>query len=156
MSGCGIGSTLKRLRTIILATTSTHPIVNKFHQSKAWRKLAKDHKTLRCACNSTTDIESSHYLPQERFPLMRLWRVNLYISCSKCNGNLGDSINWSIRAIQLLVVYAMIKLLTYGINILIIGLLARYVYLDIQYNASTITHQIQAEIADVIHYCREI
>jgi len=83
--------------------------VSEFHSSKAWRKLAADHKTFRCACKSDDDIQSAHYLPQKRFPLMRLWRLNLYYSCKKCNWELSDRIKWSFRAVQLLVVYGMIK-----------------------------------------------
>ena len=41
--------------------------------------------------------------------MMRLWRANLYHSCKKCNGALGDRIYWSVRAVQLLGVYVMIK-----------------------------------------------
>ena len=86
-----------------------------FHQSKAWRKLAADHKALKCACGSKTDIQSAHYLPQKQYPLMRLWRVNLYHACGKCNNKLGNNIKWSIRASQLWVLYWMIK----GIGILL-------------------------------------
>ena len=94
---------------IIAATITTPLIVSKFHESKAWRKLAAEHKTFRCACKSKDDIQSAHYLPQKRFPMMRLWRWNLYISCGPCNYKLGNRINWSIRAVLLLVVYGMIK-----------------------------------------------
>jgi len=104
-----------------------------------------EHKTFRCACKSKDDIQSAHYLPQKRFPMMRLWKANLYISCGKCNRELGDKINWSPQAIKLLGIYAMIKILMYSVIIIILALLARYYYLDTTYNHSTITNQIKAD-----------
>jgi hypothetical protein len=83
-----------------------------FHQTRQWRRLAKAHKILHCECGSTKDIESCHYLPQKRFPMMRLWKVNLYHGCSDCNGKLGNRIKWSIRAIQLLVIYGAVYIMT--------------------------------------------
>ena len=49
----------------------------------------------------------------------------------------------------------MIKILTYGINILILAALARFVYIDLNRGPfdTTITNQIKA---DVIHYYQEI
>ena len=115
-----------------------------FHQSASWRKLAKEHKTIRCIdCKSTFEIESAHYLPQKRFPMMRLWKSNLYYGCSKCNGKLGDKIKWSFHAIKLLVIYSMIKLSIYLSLALIILILCRFVYLDITYNGSTISNQMK-------------
>ena len=120
-----------------------------FHKSRAWRKLAAEHKTFRCACKSKDDIQSAHYLPQKRFPMMRLWKANLYISCGKCNRELGDKIKWSPQAIKLLVIYAMIKILMYSVTILTLALLARYYYLDTAYNNSTITNQIKADAYEI-------
>lgn len=102
-----------------------------FHQSRAWRKLAKAHKTPTCHCGSTKDIESAHYLPQKRFPLMRLWRVNLYHGCKVCNGKLGNRIKWSMRAIQLLAVYGMIKAIYWLVIILYFSLTTTVMYKDI-------------------------
>ena len=109
-----------------------------FHRSRAWRKLAKAHKTLRCACNSTIDIESAHYLPQSIFPLVSLWRVNLYHGCKVCNGKLGNRIKWSIRAVLLLLIYPvlwavhkMIKGFIYLIIILMLAFLLTLVYKDV-------------------------
>ncbi len=117
-----------------------------FHSSKAWRKLAKEHKTLRCVdCKTTFEIESAHYLPQKRFPMMALWKSNLYYGCSKCNGKLGAKIKWSIQAIKLLVIYGLIKLTIYLTMALIIVIAGRFIYLDITYNGSTITNQMKYE-----------
>lgn len=102
-----------------------------FHKSNAWRKLARDHKTLRCKCNSTKDIQSSHYLPQKRFPMMRLWKINLYHACKACNGKLGDRINWSFRAVQLLVIYGMIKGLINGALMAVFAFCLVVVYKDL-------------------------
>ena len=102
-----------------------------FHQSRAWRKLAKAHKTPTCHCGSTKDIESAHYLPQKKYPLMRLWRVNLYYSCKKCNWELGDSIKWSIRSAQLWVFYWMIKAIYWLVIILYFSLTTTVMYMDI-------------------------
>ena len=90
--------------------------------------------------------DAGHILPVSRYPLMRLWQSNLVNQCGPCNAKLGAKIRWSIQAVKLLVIYAMIKLLTYGINILILAVLARYAYLDIQYNDSTITDHIKADV----------
>jgi len=114
-------------RAIILSIVT----LSNFHQSRAWRKLAADHKALKCHCGSVKDIESAHYLPQKKYPLMRLWRVNLYISCAKCNNKLGDSIKWSIRAAQLWVLYWMIKGIYWTIIILYFSLTTAVMVMDI-------------------------
>ena len=44
----------------------------------------------------------------------------------------------------------MIKFLMYSVTILTIALLARYYYLDTQYNNSTITDQIQADGYEIL------
>ena len=41
--------------------------------------------------------------------MMRLWPPNLYISCGKCNRQLGDKIKWCPQSIKLLGIYGMIK-----------------------------------------------
>ena len=105
--------------------------MSNFHQSRAWRKLAADHKALKCHCGSIKDIESAHYLPQKRFPLMRLWRVNLYHGCKVCNGKLGNRIKWSFRAIQLLVVYGMIKGIGIILQIFVTAFFLTLLYRDI-------------------------
>ena len=86
---------------------------------------------------------------------MRLWRINLYHSCKVCNGKLGDRIKWGFRALLLLPVYAMIKILQYAFEIILIGVLAQYVYMDINYNDSTISNAIQAQTLDVIDKLKE-
>ena len=58
-----------------------------------------------------------------------------------------------MQAVKLLGLYAMIKLLQYAFEIILIAALARYVWLDVQFNHSIITNQIKA---DVIHYYQEI
>ena len=119
-------------------------LVSEFHKSKAWRKLAADHKTLRCiCCNSKTDIESAHYLPQKRFPMMRLWRSNLYYSCKACNGKLGNRIKWSTQAVKLLGIYMLIKAIRIAIAAGVIFTLGYYYYLDTYYNAGTLTDQMK-------------
>jgi len=105
--------------------------MSKFHESKAWRKLAAEHKTFRCACKSKDDIQSAHYLPQKRFPMMRLWKWNLYHACGPCNRKLGDNINWSFRAVQLLLVYGMIKGIYWTGIILYFALTTTVMYRDL-------------------------
>ena len=118
--------------------------MSNFHQSKRWRKLSKEHKTIRCIdCKSTFEIESAHYLPQKRFPMMRLWKSNLYYGCSACNGKLGDKIKWSFKAIKLLAIYGMIKLTIYLSLAAFILILGRFLYLDYTYNDSTIINQMK-------------
>ena len=124
-------------------------MMSNFHQTKAWRNLAKEHKTIRCIdCKTTFEIESAHYLPQKRFPMMALWKSNLYYGCSKCNGKLGAKIKWSIQAIKLLVIYMLIKSMLYFSLAFIIVTMARFLYLDITYNGSTITNQMKYDMID--------
>ena len=105
---------------------------------------------MRCIdCRSDKDIESAHYLPQKRFPMSALWRINLYYGCSKCNGKLGAKIKWSIQAVKLLSIYAMIKLLKYSAAVLIIIILISYIYYDVTLNGSTITNQIQDDFIEL-------
>jgi len=107
-------------------------VMSDFHKSRAWRKAAKEHKTLRCIdCKTDKDIQSSHYLPQERFKMSRLWKWGLYYGCQKCNGKLGDKIKWSIRAIQLLVVYGAMKGIYWTIIILYFSLTTAVMVMDI-------------------------
>jgi len=132
-------------------------MMTSFHQSKAWRKLAKDHKTLQCACGSKEDIQSAHYLPQKKWPLMRLWRVNLYHACGKCNNKLGDKIYWSIRAVQLLVIYVIIKLLTWAALLLIIFIVTRVMWLDIRPHPfnTTFTYQALHEVEEAFSTAKD-
>tara|TARA_R110002012_G_C11446857_1_gene591288 strand:+ start:304 stop:690 length:387 start_codon:yes stop_codon:yes gene_type:complete len=121
--------------------------VSKFHQTKAWKALAKDHKTIRCIdCKTTFDIESAHYLPQKKWPMMRLWKSNLYYGCSKCNGKLGDKIKWSAQAIKLLVIYMLIRFIQIMSLAILLIIMGRYIYLDINYNGSTITNQMKYDL----------
>ena len=94
-----------------------------FHQTSAWRKLSKDFKTLKCVdCGKSEDIEAGHILPASRFKMSRLWMYNLVAQCRSCNAKLGNKIRWSFRAIQLLVVYGMIKFIYYTVIILYFSL----------------------------------
>ena len=47
-------------------------------------------------------------------------------------------------------VYAMIKILMYSVTIITLALLARYYYLDTQFNNSTITDQIKADGSEIL------
>ena len=126
--------------------------MSEFHNSPAWAKLSADFKTLKCVdCGSDKDIQAGHILAASRFKMARLWKSNLITQCGPCNAKLGTDIWWGWQALKLLLVYGMIKLLTYGINILIFLVLARFIYLDITYNSSTITHQIQADFIEYYH-----
>ena len=82
--------------------------------------------------------------------MMRLWKANLYISCGKCNRELGDKIKWGPHAIKLLGIYAMIKLFIYSVIILMFTLLARYYYLDTTKNDSIITNQIKVDADEIL------
>ena len=122
-----------------------------FHQSKSWKKLAAEFKTPRCIdCGSKVDLQAGHVLPASRFKMMRLWKSNLVNQCAVCNLKLGANIRWSIQAVKLLSIYAMIKLLKYSAAVLIIIILISYIYYDVTLNGSTITNQIQADFMDLI------
>jgi hypothetical protein len=121
--------------------------MSKFHNSKEWQRLAKAHKQLSCSdCGSKKDIQSGHILPASRFKMMSLWKSNLIAQCLPCNRKLGAKIHWSLQAIKLLVIYGMIKLIMYLSLTLIIVILCRFIYLDVYYNASTITNQMHYEL----------
>ena len=123
-----------------------------FHQSPEWAKLSADFKKLKCVdCGKSAD-QAGHILPASRFKLMRLWKSNLVNQCAACNAKLGSKIRWSWQAIKLLGIYAMIKILTYLITILTIALLARYYYLDTEFNNSTITNQIKVDADEILTY----
>jgi len=59
--------------------------------------------------------------------MMRLWKANLYISCGKCNRELGDSIKWCPQAIKLILVYVMIRFIQYSIYALVLGLILAFI-----------------------------
>lgn len=133
--------------------------MSKFHESKAWRKLAKDHKALRCIdCKKDKDIESAHYLPQERFKMSRLWKWGLYYGCKKCNGKLGDKIKWSFRAIQLLAVYGMIKFIYYTVIILYFSLTTTVMVKDLTAGGfdTSFTGQILIESWEQLQQLKEL
>ena len=134
-----------------MARATTHLIVmSEFHQSKAWRKASKAFKN--CVDCGKPSEDAGHILPVSRYPMMGLWQSNLVNQCGPCNAKLGNKIRWSIRAILLWVVYGMIKILTHGINIIIFLVLARFIYLDITYNASIITDQLKTETYEILDY----
>ena len=137
------------VRVITQLTAMSKP----FHQTDAWKKASKAHKQLICCdCGSSTDIQSGHILAASRYPMMRLWKSNLILQCKLCNLKLGTDIHWSIQAVKLLVIYWMIKILTYLVIFLIfvsaVGIAGRYWWLDTENNASTITDHIKADIID--------
>jgi hypothetical protein len=118
-----------------------------FHTSKPWQKLAKEFKTPRCVdCGTTNDLQAGHVLSASKWPMARLWRSNLINQCGPCNIKLGAKIHWSLKAIKLLVIYGMIKLIKYLITAAVMLTLSAYVYYDVTKNGSTITHQIQSDL----------
>jgi len=118
--------------TIIAATITTPLIVSDFHTGKPWRKLSKEHKTLRCIdCRTDKDITSGHILPASRFKMSRLWMSNLVAQCRSCNAKLGNKIRWSMRAVQLLVVYGAMKFIYWTIIILYFSLTTAVMVMDI-------------------------
>ena len=121
--------------------------VSKFHQSKKWRKASKAFKN--CVDCGKPSEDAGHILPVSRYPLMGLWQSNLVNQCGPCNAKLGNKIRWSLQAIKLLGIYAMIKLLQYAFEIILIAVLARYVWLDINGNSGTITDQIMFDAIEV-------
>jgi len=120
-----------------------------FHNTKAWRDLAKRFKYPRCVdCDSKEDIQAGHILPASRFKLVRLWKSNLVTQCGACNAKLGADIRWSWQAIKLLGIYYMIKTFLCIIQILLLAVLAKYIYWDISHNDSIITDQIRVDAAE--------
>ena len=126
-----------------------------FHQSKAWKKLAKEHKLNRCKdCGKTEDIQSGHILAASRFPMFRLWEYNLKYQCGPCNLKQGTKTKWSIKAIYLWSLYVLVKIVRYSIIALCYFILFRYAYLDIEFNNSTITNHIKTDFIDAYNAIR--
>lgn len=121
--------------------------MSKFHNSKEWQRLAKAHKQLSCSdCGSKKDIQSGHILAASRFPMSKLWMINLKHQCKPCNLNQGVKLQFNTSTIKLLVIYMLIKFIKNLFVFIVLVLLARYCYLDIEYNASTITNQIKSDV----------
>ena len=105
---------------------------NNFHQSAAWRKLAKEHKLNRCDdCNTTNDIQSGHILAAARFPMSRLWKSNLKYQCQPCNLKQGIKLQLNLKTIKLLVIYGMIKFITNTLIILFFAFALTVIYKDL-------------------------
>ena len=138
--------------------------MSSFHSSKEWVALAKIHKLIQKAkgkyycvdCKTINHLESDHILPVSKYPMYGLWLCNLALRCGPeakgCNQKKSDKIYWSIRAVQLLVIYGMIKILSYIAKGLVIFILIRFLWLDHQYNASIITDHIKADINDAYEW----
>ena len=81
-----------------------------FHQTKAWRNLARRHKleakskgVYYCArCRTTEELESDHILPISRYPELRLKMINLELLCRKHNQEKGAKVLLGRRTIKLL------------------------------------------------------
>jgi len=81
-----------------------------FHQTKAWRSLARKHKLLAkskgmyyCAkCKTTKELESDHVLPISRYPRLKLKMTNLQLLCRKHNQEKGAKVLLSHKSIKLL------------------------------------------------------
>lgn len=122
-------------------------MMSNFHQSSAWQRLAKRHKQLTCDdCGSVKDIQSGHILPQKRFPMSRLWMINLKYLCAVCNVKQSDKLQINIRTLQLLGIYYMIKIVRWVVLVIVIGLMSRFIYLDVANNDSAITNQMRYDL----------
>ena len=118
-----------------------------FHSSRAWSKLAKEHKINRCDdCSTTADIESGHILAASRFPAARLWKSNLKYQCKPCNLKQGVKLRFNLITIKLLSIYYMVKLGKWLLTGLLAVILGRYAYLDVSMNDSIITDHIKSEV----------
>lgn len=81
-----------------------------FHQTKAWKNLARKHKLLAkskgmyyCArCKTTKELESDHILPVSRFPMLRLKMVNLQLLCQKHNREKKAKVEFGLKSLKLL------------------------------------------------------
>ncbi len=117
-----------------------------FHSSKAWRKASKAYKTPLCFyCKKSGELQTDHVLPVSKYPMMRLWKMNYVLACQPCNLAKSNNLKLNLKTIKLLVIYGMIKLIIYLSLAFIIVIMARFLYLDITYNASTITNQMKYE-----------
>ena len=125
-------------------------MVSNFHQSPAWQKLAKEHKTMRCHCGSAKDIQSGHILPASRFKSSRLWKSNLIYQCEVCNKKLGNRIKWSPQAIKLLTIILMIKIIKLILIAVFILIAGRFLWIDYHRGGldTSIMYQIYGEILE--------
>ena len=127
--------------------------MSKFHQSAEWTKLAKKHKQLSCDdCGSVKDIQSGHILPQKRFPMSRLWMINLKYLCSACNLQQGDKLQYNLQTLCLRGLYMFIKLFRIIIISLIIILISRFIYVDLNRGPvdTSISYQVYTDLIKLI------
>ena len=90
-----------------------------FHQTRDWRKLAKEHKCIerknnnwKCVdCGFTGDLESDHILPVSQFWGMRLHIKNLALRCSDCNKKKGAKIILTPKVVTTLTFYSFRKVI---------------------------------------------
>ena len=94
------------------------------------------------------DLQAGHVLPASRFKMSRLWKSNLVNQCAVCNLKLGANIRWSLQAVKLLSIYMIIKAIKFISLALLIVILGRYAYLDINNNGSTLTDQMMFELME--------
>ena len=123
--------------------------MSKFHQSKAWTKLAKRHKQLTCDdCGSVKDIQSGHILPQKRFPMFRLRMFNLRYLCAVCNVKQSDKLQINFRTLILLGLYYMIKILRWVVTVIVIVMMSYFIYVDVNRGPwdTTISYQVYSEL----------
>jgi len=81
-----------------------------FHQTKAWRNLARKHKLLAkskgmyyCVkCGTTEELESDHILSVIRYPKLRLKMVNLQLLCREHNRKKGAKVLFGLNTFKLL------------------------------------------------------
>lgn len=81
-----------------------------FHQTKAWKALARQHKGLmrsigkyRCEfCGATEGLTSDHVMPISRYRSLRLDIDNLQLLCGPCNSKKGAKVLLGRRTIKLL------------------------------------------------------
>lgn len=131
--------------------------MSEFHKSRAWKKLAKDHKINLCIdCGTDKDITSGHILPVSRFTMSKLWKCNLVYQCQPCNSKQGTKLKFNLRTMKILGYYAMLKLLYYTVIILYFSLTTTVMYKDISTGGweTSFTGQILIEVWEYIELVR--
>ena len=105
--------------------------MSNFHQSRAWQKLSKDFKSHRCHdCGSSKDIQAGHILAAKRFPMARLWKVNLKKQCKPCNLKQGVKLRRDLLTLKLLIYYWVIFIMKWIIILIVISLAGRFLWID--------------------------
>jgi len=134
----------------------------KFHQSKEWLSLSKQHKAIeraysRWKCvdcgNKGEDLQSDHVLCVKHYPMFKLWLCNLKLRCGPCNIKKGTKFYVSPRSLLLVGYYYMIRFLKTLVLVVWLVFSGHLLWLDLAFHPfhSTFSYQILSGYEETFH-----